>query len=59
MKIKGMYFFCHKLSVDLKRWMIHRDTYSDCIYLFPTSRGTKLKVTIFEATVRRNGRMLI
>ena len=49
-------YFGHKLSVDLKRWMSHRDRYSDSPYLFPTSRGTQLDVTNFEGTVRRKGK---
>lgn len=49
-------FFGHKASSDLKRWMQHRDRYSDSPYLFPTSRGTQLSVTNFGATVRRKGR---
>lgn len=49
-------YFGHKMSIDLKRWIKHRDRYSDSDYLFPTSRGTKLNVTNFEATVRRKGK---
>ena len=49
-------FFGHKMSVNLRRWMQHRDRYSDSPYLFPTSRGTRLSVTNFEATVRRKGK---
>ena len=49
-------FFGHKMSADLRRWMHHRDRYSDGPYLFPTSRGTQLSVTNFGATVRRQGR---
>ena len=49
-------FFGHKISADLRRWMQHRDRYSDSPYLFPTSRGTQLSVTNFGATVRRKGR---
>lgn len=49
-------YFGHKLSLDLKRWIKHKDRYSDSEYLFPTSRGTKLNVTNFEATVRRKGK---
>ncbi len=48
-------FFGYKMSVDLRRWMQHRDRYSDSPYLFPTSRGTRLDVNNFEATVRRKG----
>lgn len=48
-------FFGHKMSTDLKRWMQHRDRYSDSPYLFPTSRGTPLSVTNFESTVRKKG----
>lgn len=51
-------FFGHKMSVDLKRWMQHRDRYSDSPYLFPTTRGTKLDVTNFETTVRRKGKSI-
>lgn len=49
-------FFSQKMSIDLKRWLIHKDRYSDSPYLFPTVRGTALKVTNFEATVKRKGR---
>lgn len=44
------------MSVDLKRWIWHRDRYSDSLYLFPTTRGTALAVTNFEGTVRRKGK---
>ena len=46
-------FFGHNMSTDLKRWMQHRDRYSDSPYLFPTSRETPLSVTNFESTVRK------
>ncbi len=49
-------FFGSKMSVDLRRWMQHRDRYSDSIYLFPTTKGTQLNVTNFEGTVRRKGK---
>ena len=49
-------FFGHKMSVDLKRWIRHRDRYSDSQYLFPTTRGTALALTNFEGTVRRKGK---
>lgn len=49
-------YFGHKMSVDLKRWIRHRDRYSDSLYLFPTTRGTALAVTNFEGTVRRKGK---
>lgn len=48
-------YFGHKLLVDLKRWLSHKDRYVDSPYLFPTSRGTRLTVTNFESTVRRKG----
>lgn len=51
-------YFGHKLSVDLKRWIAHRDRYTDSPYLFPTTRGTALTVTNFESTVRRKGNNL-
>lgn len=51
-------YFGHKLAIDLKRWMAHRDRYTESPYIFPTSRGTALTVTNFEATVRRKGRAL-
>jgi len=49
-------YFGHKMSIELKRWMQYRDRFSDSPYLFPTTRGTRLDVTNFEATVRRKGR---
>ncbi|MGE6513341.1 tyrosine-type recombinase/integrase [Lysinibacillus sphaericus] len=48
-------FFGHKMSVDLRRWMKHRDRYIESPYLFPTTRGTQLDVSNFEGTVRRKG----
>lgn len=51
-------FFSQKMSVDLKRWINHKDRYCDSPYLFPTTRGTMLEVTNFETTVRRKGKNL-
>lgn len=51
-------FFGHKMSVDLKRWIKHRDRYSDSDYLFPTTKGTRLDVTNFEGTVRKKGKII-
>lgn len=50
-------FFGHKMSVDLKRWIKHRDRYSDSDYLFPTTKGTRLDVTNFEGTVKKKVRL--
>ncbi|WP_428833906.1 tyrosine-type recombinase/integrase [Lysinibacillus telephonicus] len=51
-------FFGHKMSVDLKRWIKHRDRYSDSDYLFPTTKGTRLDVTNFEGTVKKKGKII-
>lgn len=51
-------FFGQKLSIELKRWLQHKDRYSDSPYLFPTTRGTVLEVNNFEASVRRKAQKL-
>lgn len=50
------YVFFGHMSANLKRWMQHRDRYSDSPYLLPPSQGTQLSVTNFGATDRRKGR---
>lgn len=49
-------YFGHKLLQELKRWMIYRDRYSDSLYLFPTTRGTKLDIRNFERSLKNAGK---
>nr|WP_156817003.1 tyrosine-type recombinase/integrase [Salsuginibacillus kocurii] len=48
-------YFSHKLSRELKRWMMYRDRFSDSDFLFPTIRGTQLDVRNFEKSIRKAG----
>jgi integrase/recombinase XerD len=49
-------YFSHRMSSDLKRWLLYRDRYSNSDYLFPTIRGTQLEVRNFEKTLRELGK---
>lgn len=49
-------YFSQKTRNHLKSWMAYKDRYSDSPYLFPTNRGTKLKIEGIERSFRLRSR---
>lgn len=49
-------YFAPKTGRELKKWLKYKDRYSDCEYLFPTARGTKLEIRNYEKALRDAGR---
>ena len=51
-------YFSRTMSRDLKRWLKHRDRFSDSDYLFPTIRGTKLDIRNFNRSLQTVGKRI-
>lgn len=45
-------YLTNKLTYDLKRWIGHKERYFQSDLLFPTNRGTKLKLSSYERALR-------
>lgn len=45
-------FFGTRIARELKRWIDYKERYLDSELIFPTNRGTELKVSNFERTVK-------
>jgi integrase/recombinase XerD len=48
-------YFSPKMALELKNWIKYRDRYSNCEYLFPTTKGTQLAVRNYEWALREAG----
>lgn len=46
-------FFSQQLAVMLKRWIQYKDRYLETDLLFPTIRGTAMKVSNFESNISK------
>lgn len=49
-------YFSDKMARELRRWLQYKERYLDSPYMFPTIRGTQLKVNNFERSLREVGK---
>ncbi|MFB4160584.1 tyrosine-type recombinase/integrase [Geomicrobium sp. JSM 1781026] len=51
-------YFSAKIRKELQRWVYYRDRFCDSDWLFPTTRGTQMKPSSYEKTLRDVGKTI-
>lgn len=51
-------YFSPSMGNELKRWLQYKDRYVDSVYIFPTSRGTRLEIRNFEYALRQTSQRI-